>query len=98
MSYIHSVPKIYGMILIILGVIFFVPLLGFIVELFSDLQSQQNNWSIIMVAWTITSMVITIFMMAFGTDIVWYHDKKVNDTTLEEKAEQSKYKPKGEEE
>jgi len=92
MSNLHGIPKQYGMIVIIFGVIFFVPLLAFTVELIHDLR-EASGWSIIMFGLTMVALVFSIMMIGFGTNIIYYHDKKVDDITLEEKAGKSEYKP-----
>ena len=94
----HGLPRVYGTTLIILALVIFVPLLGFISDLFTDLGNTEKstNWSVIMVVWAIVATIITIFVMAVGADIAWYHDKNVNDTTSEQQANESKFKPKEE--
>jgi len=92
MSSLHGIPKIYGMIVIIFGLIFFFPLLGFTVELLNDL-SEKSGWSILMFALTMVAMVASIMMIGFGTNIIYYHDKKDDDKTIEEKAGKSDFKP-----
>jgi len=85
----------YGTTLIFIAIIIFVPLLGFTAVLFTQYGNPENpqNWSLVMVIWTIVAIGITIFVMAIGFDIVWYHDKNVDDTTLDEKAKDSNFKP-----
>jgi len=92
MSSLHGIPKIYGMIVIIFGLIFFFPLLGFTVELLNDL-SEKSGWSILMFALTMVAMVASIMMIGFGTNIIYYHDKKDDDKTIEERAGKSDFKP-----
>ena len=92
MSSLHGIPRQYGLILIIFGVIFFVPLLAFLVVLLDDLTSDKT-WSILMFGFTLVAMVASIMMIGFGTNIIYYHDKKDDDMTLEEKAGKSEYKP-----
>lgn len=92
MTDLHSIPRIYGMVVIILGIVFFAPLLAFLTVLIVDLKGD-NNWSLIMLGLDIVAIISSIFMIGFGTNIVIYHDKKVDDKTLEEKAEESNFKP-----
>lgn len=91
----HGLPRIYGSILIIIAIVIFVPLLGFIATLFTDLgnTTRPPNWSFIMVVWTVVAVIITIFVMAIGADIAWYHDKNVDDRTIDQKANESSFKP-----
>lgn len=90
MSNLHGIPKIYGMILIIFGMVFFVPSVGFLLILIDDL----SNWgNLLMFGFVIASIIASSLMIGFGTNIVWYHDKKVDDKTLDEKAKNSKFKP-----
>jgi len=92
MSDLHAIPSHYGLILIIFGVIFFVPLLAFTVVLIIDLFSD-NIWSILMFGFTLVAMVCSIMMIGFGTNIIYYHDKKDNEKTLDEKASESEFRP-----
>jgi len=92
MTDLHGIPRVYGMIVIILGIIFFAPLLAFLTVLIVDLRGE-NNWSLIMLGLDVVALITSIFMIGIGTNIVIYHDKKVDDKTLEEKAEQSNFKP-----
>ncbi len=81
MSDLHSIPRQYGMVLIIFGVIFFVPLLAFTVELIHDLREAQG-WSLIMFGLTMIALVFSIFMIGFGTNIIYYHDKSAKQPPL----------------
>jgi len=92
MSSLHGVPKQYGMIVIIFGLVFFFPLLGFTVELLNDL-SEQTGWSVLMFGLTMVAMVASIMMIGFGTNMIYYHDKKDDDKTIDEKAEKSEFRP-----
>ncbi len=92
MSNLHGVPKIYGMIFIIFGMVFFVPLIGFLIELIDDLYAGIG-WSIIMFGIAIVAIIASILMIGFGTNIVVYHEKKDDDKTIDEKTNQSKFKP-----
>ncbi len=97
MSELHGIPRQYGIIVIIFGMIFFFPLLGFTVELIRDLYSQ-TGWGILMFGLTMIAMTASILMIGFGTNMVWYHDKKiddttVDDTTIDERTNKSKFKP-----
>lgn len=92
MSSLHGIPKHYGMIVIIFGLVFFFPLLGFTVDLLNDL-SEKSGWSILMFALTMVAMVLSIMMIGFGTNIIYYHDKKDDDKTIEEKAGKSDFRP-----
>ena len=92
MTNLHGIPRIYGMVVIIIGIIFFAPLLAFLTVLIVDLRGE-NNWSVIMFGLTVSAMIIAILMIGFGTNIVVYHDKKVDDKTIEERAKESKFKP-----
>jgi len=86
----HGIPKIYGMIVIIFGMVFFVPSVGFLLILIDDL----SNWgNLLMFGFVIASIIASSLMIGFGTNIVWYHDQKVDDKTLDEKAKNSKFKP-----
>ena len=95
MNNLHGLPKIYGMILIIFGMVFFVPALGFLLDLIDHLDSN-SGWSVLMMGFTILSIIASSLMIGFGTNIVWYHDKGVDDKTLDEKAKDSKFKPEDE--
>lgn len=92
MSQLHGLPKIYGMILIIFGMVFFVPALGFLLDLIAHLDND-GSWSVLMMGFTILSIIASCLMIGFGTNIVWYHDKRDNDKTLDEKVKNSKFKP-----
>jgi len=92
MSELHGIPRQYGMIVIIFGLVFFFPLLGFTVELIRDLYSQ-TGWGIFMFALTMIAMIASVLMIGFGTNIVVYHDKKIDDRTLDEKADKSEFRP-----
>jgi len=92
MSSLHGIPKQYGMIVIIFGLVFFFPLLGFTVDLLNDL-SEQTGWSVLMFGLTMVAMVASIMMIGFGTNMVYYHDKKDDDKTIDEKAEKSEFRP-----
>lgn len=92
MNNLHGLPKIYGMILIIFGMIFFIPLVGFISVLVDDL-TNGNKWSVLMFGLTLLAISASILMIGFGTNIVWYHDKKDDDKTFDEKIKNSKFKP-----
>lgn len=92
MSSLHGLPKIYGMILIIFGMVFFVPALGFLLDLIAHLDND-GSWSVLMMGFTILSIIASCLMIGFGTNIVWYHDKGVDDKTQDEKAKNSKFKP-----
>ncbi len=92
MDNMHGVPKQYGMIVIIFGMIFFIPSLAFTVELIYDLASG-SGWSIIMFGLTMIALICSIMMLGFGCNIVYYHDKKDDDKTIDEKAGESEYKP-----
>lgn len=91
----HGLPRIYGTTLIFITIIIFVPLLGFIGDILTQYGNPDisKNWSLVMVIWTIIAIGLTIFIMAIGADIAWYHDKKVDDATLDEKAKDSEFKP-----
>ena len=88
----YGIPRIYGMIVIIVGIIFFAPLLAFLTVLLVDLQ-EEKNWSVIMLGLDIFAIIVSICMIGFGTNIVIYHDKKVDDKTIQEKSNESKFKP-----
>jgi len=88
----HGIPKQYGMIVIIFGMIFFIPLVAFTVELLQDLASG-SGWSILMFALTMVALICSIMMLGFGCNIVYYHDKKDDDMTQEEKAGKSEFRP-----
>ena len=92
MSQLHGLPKIYGMILIIFGMIFFVSAVGFLLDLIGHLDND-SSWSVLMMVFPIVSIIISSLMIGFGTNIVWYHDKGVDDKTQDEKAKNSKFKP-----
>lgn len=80
------------MILIIFGMVFFVPALGFLLDLIAHLDND-GSWSVLMMGFTILSIIASCLMIGFGTNIVWYHDKGVDDKTQDEKAKDSKFKP-----
>jgi len=42
---------------------------------------------------TMVAMGASIFMIGYGTNIVYYHEKNDDDITIDEKTGQSKYKP-----
>lgn len=90
MNNLLGLPKIYGMIFIIFGMVFFVPSVGFLLNLIDDLKSWG---SILMFGFVIASIIASSLMIGFGTNIVWYHDKKDDDETLDEKVKNSKFKP-----
>ncbi len=92
MSSLHGIPKHYGMIVIIFGLVFFFPLLGFTVELLNDL-TEKSGWSILMFGLTMVAIVASMLMIGFGTNMIYYHDKKDDDRTIEQKAENSDFKP-----
>ena len=92
MSDLHGIPKQYGMIVIIFGLIFFFPLLGFTSELVHDLN-DQSGWSVLMFGLTMVAIVASILMIGYGTNMIWYHDKKIDDRTLDEKASESEFRP-----
>jgi len=92
MSDLHGIPKQYGMIVIIFGLVFFFPLLGFTIELLNDL-TEKSGWSVLMFGLTMVAMVASIFMIGFGSNIIYYHDKKDDDKTIDEKAENSEFRP-----
>lgn len=92
MSELHGIPKQYGMIVVIFGMVFFIPLLGFTIELVHDLN-DATGWSILMFVLTMIAIVASVLMMGFGTNIIWYHDKRIDDRTLEEKADKSEFRP-----
>ncbi len=92
MSELHGIPKQYGMVVVIFGMVFFIPLLGFTIELVHDLN-DATGWSILMFVLTMIAIVASVLMMGFGTNIIWYHDKKIDDRTLEEKADKSEFRP-----
>ena len=92
MSELHGIPKQYGMIVIIFGLVFFFPLLGFTIELLNDL-TEKSGWSVLMFGLTMVAMVASIFMIGFGSNIIYYHDKKDDDKTIDEKAENSEFRP-----
>lgn len=92
MSELHGIPKQYGMVVIIFGMVFFIPLLGFTIELVHDLN-DATGWSILMFVLTMIAIVASVLMMGFGTNIIWYHDKRIDDRTLEEKADKSEFRP-----
>ena len=92
MSNLHGIPRQYGMVVIIFGLVFFFPLLGFTVELLYDL-SEQTGWSVLMFGLTIVAMIASIMMIGFGTNIIYYHDDKDDDKTIDEKAEKSEFRP-----
>ena len=86
----HGIPRVYGMIVIAFGLLFFAPLLGFVFEQ----VGHDGNWNIVMFVLTVLALSASVLMMAFGTNIVWYHDKKIDDRSQEEIAKHSKYQPK----
>jgi len=92
MSELHGIPKQYGMIVIIFGMVFFIPLLGFTIELVHDLN-EESGWSILMFVLTMIAIVASILMIGFGANIIWYHDKRIDDRTLDEKAGKSEFRP-----
>lgn len=92
MTDVHGIPKVYGMIVIIFGLVFFFPLVGFMTELIQSF-TDASGWSVLMLGMTIVALVASILMIGFGANIVWYHDKEDDDITLEEKAEKSNFKP-----
>lgn len=93
MSSLHGLPKIYGMILIIFGMIFFIPSVAYLIELIEDLKTDGKLATVIMLGFAIVSIIASTLMIGFGVNIVWYHDEKIDDKTLDEKAHNSKYKP-----
>jgi len=92
MSDLHGIPKQYGMIVVIFGLVFFFPLLGFTIELVHDLN-DQSGWSVFMFGLTMVAIVASILMIGYGTNMVWYHDKKIDDRTIDEKANGSEFRP-----
>ena len=92
MTDVHGIPRVYGMIVIIFGLVFFFPLVGFMTELIQSF-TDAGGWSVLMLGMTIVALVASILMIGFGANIVWYHDKEDDDVTLEEKAEKSNFKP-----
>ena len=92
MSELHGIPKVYGMIVIIFGLVFFFPTVGFMTVLIQDFTNAEG-WSVLMLGMTVLSLIASILMIGFGVNIVWYHDKNSDDLTLEEKAENSEYRP-----
>ncbi len=92
MSELHGIPKQYGMTVIIFGVIFFVPLLAFTTELIQDLLANEG-WNVLMFGLTIVALIASIMMIGFGTNMIYYHDKKDDEKTLQEKADSSEFKP-----
>ena len=92
MSNLHGIPRQYGMIVIIFGLIFFFPLLGFTIELVNDL-ADETGWSIFMFGLTMVAIIASILMIGYGTNIIYYYDKKIDDRTLDEKADKSEFRP-----
>jgi len=91
LSELHSVPRTYGLILIIGGLLIFFPMLAFLLEQWSD---TENGWSVIMFVLTVLALGMSITMLVVGTNIVWYHDPKDIEKTQEEIAESSEFYPK----
>ena len=90
MTEFYGIPRVYGMIVIIFGLTFFIPLLGFfLVQL--DMDSE---WSVVMFVLTVFALSASVLMIMFGTNIVWYHDKRFSEKTQEEIANDSDYAPK----
>lgn len=102
MNKLHALPRTYGYVLIMLGITFFLPSLAvfqlyMIPELWTHI-SQLIGWSNLMFAWSVVSIVISGVMIAYGCDILWYHDKKSDSKSIEDNAKDSKYAPEPDEE
>ena len=97
MNKLHALPRSYGYILMLLGVTFFLPALGiFQLYLIPELWTQISitfGWSHFMFGWSVISMVISAIMIAYGCDMVWYHDNKSDPTSIDENAKHSDYTP-----
>ena len=90
MTEFYGIPRVYGMVVIIFGLIFFTPLLGFfLVQLDMD-----SDWSVVMFLLTVFALSASVLMIMFGTNIVWYHDRRFSDKTQQDIAKESKYAPK----
>lgn len=87
-----SVPRNYGFILVMAGIITFVPMLAFLLDQFAP--NDDNGWSIIMFVFTVLGLSMSVVLMIVGTNIAWYHDPKDDERTHEEIAEKSKFYPK----
>lgn len=86
-----SVPTSYGFILVIGGLITFIPMLAFLLEQWADTGS---GWNIIMFIFTVLALSMSVVLMIVGTNIAWYHDPNDNEMTHEEIAEDSEFYPK----
>ncbi len=76
---IHAVPRYMGFILIAVGMIFLVSLLAMIqIWSISELWEQvleQTGWSPLIIGYVFASLTIVALMIAYGAEIVYYHDK-----------------------
>lgn len=68
-----------GIILIGVGLVMFVPSLALIhifsiPELWNEV-ARTTGWSFIMLGWAFVSATVIAIVMAYGVEIIWYHDK-----------------------
>ena len=76
---IHAVPRYMGFILIAVGMILFVSILTMLYiwsigELWKQVL-EHTGWSPFIIGFHFASLTIVALMIAYGAEIIYYHDK-----------------------
>lgn len=93
----QSLPVWIGMFLFILGFMFLVPLIA-LMHIYSipalwDTVIVETGWHYIMLLWVVADVVLVAFIFAYASEIVFYRDKKAEGKSIDENADESKFKP-----
>lgn len=93
----QALPQWMGMFLFCLGFMFLIPLIALmhiysIPELWESVI-KETGWHHIMLLWVIADVVLVAVMFAYASEIVFYRDKDADGKSIEENAEESKFKP-----
>lgn len=93
----QALPQWIGMFLFALGFMFLIPLIA-LMHIYSlpvlwEKVIVETGWHYIMLLWVVADIVLVAFMFAYASEIVFYRDKQSEVKSIEEKANESKFKP-----
>lgn len=93
----QALPQWIGMFLFCLGFMFLVPLIA-LMHIYSipelwEAVTKETGWHQIMLLWVVADVVLVAVIFAYACEIVFYRDKEADGKSIEQKAEESKFKP-----
>ena len=93
----QALPQWIGLFLFCIGFMFLIPLLAlmhiYTIPALWDTVIVETGWHYIMLLWVVADIVLVAFIFAYASEITFYRDKKAEGKSIDENAEESKFKP-----